>query len=636
MFEFIRSHKKWMQVLLALLILPSFILFGVDSGSNNSAGAQEVAVVGGTKITQQQWEDAQRRQVDYYRNVMGDRFDPKLLETPEAKQDILDSLVTQRAIEVETRKSHMTSTDAAIMQAIAKQGNLTKPDGSFDVEQYKAALKQQNLTPQAYEETVRRDLAGQQLGSSIAATAFVPRSVSTRLSQISEQEREVQEILLPIAEFESQVKVSDEMVKAYYEKNGALFQIPEQAKIEYVVFDPAVVERQVTVSDEEVAEYYKNNLKAMTTPEQRMASHILVTAPASASAADKAAAKAKAEAILAEVRKDPASFAAVAKAKSQDPSSAEQGGDLGLVEPNALPAPVEAAAMKLKQGEISEVVASDFGYHVITVTSLKPATVKPLDEARPQVTADIKRSKMSKKYSELAEIFNNTVEDQFSSLKPVADKLGLKIETAEGVARTPSPALGTSPVNNPKFLAAIFADDALKAKRNTRAIEVGGSTLLAGRVVEYKPASKRPLAEVDAVIRPAVVKEEALKMAKKAGEAKLAAAKAAKDGAGFGEVKVVARGKPSPLPPAATQAVMKADATQLPAYVGVDMPGIGYGVYRITKVSQAAAPDLARRAAEAEQITGLVAQQEAQSYIDALKTKHKTKLMKPVVTADAQ
>lgn len=636
MFEFIRSHKKWMQVLLALLILPSFILFGVDSGSNNSAGAQEVAVVGGTKITQQQWEDAQRRQVDYYRNVMGDRFDPKLLETPEAKQDILDSLVTQRAIEVETRKSHMTSTDAAIMQAIAKQGNLTKPDGSFDVEQYKAALKQQNLTPQAYEETVRRDLAGQQLGSSIAATAFVPRSVSTRLSQISEQEREVQEILLPIAEFESQVKVSDEMVKAYYEKNGALFQIPEQAKIEYVVFDPAVVERQVTVSDEEVAEYYKNNLKAMTTPEQRMASHILVTAPASASAADKAAAKAKAEAILAEVRKDPASFAAVAKAKSQDPSSAEQGGDLGLVEPNALPAPVEAAAMKLKQGEISEVVASDFGYHVITVTSLKPATVKPLDEARPQVTADIKRSKMSKKYSELAEIFNNTVEDQFSSLKPVADKLGLKIETAEGVARTPSPALGTSPVNNPKFLAAIFADDALKAKRNTRAIEVGGSTLLAGRVVEYKPASKRPLAEVDAVIRPAVVKEEALKMAKKAGEAKLAAAKAAKDGAGFGEAKVVARGKPSPLPPAATQAVMKADATQLPAYVGVDMPGIGYGVYRITKVSQAAAPDLARRAAEAEQITGLVAQQEAQSYIDALKTKHKTKLMKPVVTADAQ
>ena len=636
MFEFIRSHKKWLQVLLAVLILPSFILFGVDSGSNNSAGAQEVAIVGGTKITQQQWEDAQRRQVDYYRSVMGDRFDPKLLETPEAKKEILDSLVTQRAIEVETRKSHMTSTDAAVMQAIAKQGNLTKPDGSFDMDQYKAALKQQNLTPKGYEETVRRDLAGQQLGNAITATAFVPRTVATRLSQISEQEREVQEILLPIAEFEAQVKVTDEMVKAYYDKNSALFQVPEQAKIEYVVFDPAVVERQVSVSDEEVAEYYKSNLKAFTTPEQRVASHILITAPASASAADKVAAKAKAEAILAEVRKDPSSFAAVAKAKSQDPSSAEQGGDLGPVEPNALPAPIEAAAMKLKPGEISDLVASDFGFHIVTVTSLTPATVKPLEEARPQVTADIKRSKMSKKYSELAEIFNNTVEDQFTSLKPVADKLGLKIETAEGVTRTPSPALGSSPANNPKFLAAIFADDAVKAKRNTRAIEVGGSTLVAGRVVEYKPASKRPLAEVEAVIRPAVLKEEALKMAKKAGEARLAAAKAAKDGAGFGEAKVIARGKPSPLPQAASEAVMKADTTQLPAYVGVDMPGIGYGVYRITKVSQAATPDLPRRAAEAEQITGLVAQQEAQSYIEALKAKHKAKLMAPVVTADAK
>lgn len=633
MFEFIRSHKKWMQVLLALLILPSFILFGVDSGSNNNAGAQEVAEVGGTKITQQQWEDAQRRQIDRYRAAMGDRFDPKLFETEEAKKEILDSLVTQRAVEVETRKSHMTSSDTAVMQEIAKGGAFTKPDGSFDVEQYKAALKQQNTTATVYQESVRRDLAGQQLGSSIAATAFVPRAVTTRLSQISEQEREVQEMLLPIAEFEAQVKVSDDMLKAYYDKNAALFQIPEQAKIEYAVFDPAVVERQVSVSDAEVAEYYKNNQKLFTTPEQRVASHILITAPASASAADKAAAKAKADAILAEVRKDPASFAAVAKAKSQDPSSAEQGGDLGVVEPNALPAPVEAAAKKLKQGEISDVVASDFGYHVITVTSLTPSTIKPLEEAKPQVTADIKRSKMSKKYSELAEIFNNTVEDQFSSLKPAADALGLKIETADGVTRTPSAALGSSPVNHPKFLAAIFADDALKAKRNTRAIEVGNSTLVAGRVVEYKPASKRPLAEVADAIRPAVVKEEALKMAKKAGEAKLAAAKAAKDAAGFGEAKLIARGKPSPLPPAATQAVMKADATQLPAYVGVDMPGLGYGVYRITKVSQAATPDLARRAAEAEQITGMVAQQEAAAYIEALKAKHKTKLTKPVVTA---
>lgn len=635
MFEFIRTHKKWMQVVLVLLILPSFVLFGIETG-NSGPGADEVAVVGDTKITQQQWEDAQRRQVDYYRQVMGDRFDPKMLETPEAKKDILDSLVTQRVIEVETRASHMTSGDTAVMQAIAKQGGFTKPDGSFDVEQYKAALKAQGTNAISYQENVRRDLASQQLGSSIAGTAFVPRTVAARLSQISEQEREVQELLLPVAEYESQVKLTDAMVKAYYDKNAALFQIPEQAKVEYVVFDPAVVESQVTVSDAEVAEYYNANKNVFTTPEQRKLSHILITAPATASAAEKAAAKAKAEAIMAEVRKDPSSFAAVAKAQSQDPSSAEQGGDLGIVEKDALPAPVEAAALKLAPGQISDVVASDFGYHVLTVTELTPAAVKPLEEAKPQIMADLKRGKMSKKYSELAEIFNNTVEDQFNSLKPVADQLKLQIQTAEGITRTPSPALGDAPVNNPKFLAALFADDALKAKRNTRAIEIGGSTLIAGRVVDYKPASKRPLAEVEASIRPAVIKEEALRMAKAAGEAKLAAAKASKDATGFSEPKVVARGKPSPLPPAATQAVMKVDATQLPAYVGVEMPGLGYGVYRISKVSQAATPDLARRAAEAEQITSIVAQQEAQSYIDALKAKHEVKVVVKPAAANPQ
>ena len=230
---------------------------------------------------------------------------------------------------------------------------------------------------------------------------------------------------------------------------------------------------QVDVSDADVKSYYDKNQKAYTSAETRNASHILITVKKDASAADKAAAKAKAEAILAEVRKAPATFAAVAKAKSEDPASAELGGDLGPVVKDALPKPLEEAANKLKQGEISDVITSDYGYHVLTVTSVKPQHVKTLDEVKGQITADLRKQFAAKKYSEMAEQFTNTVYEQSDSLKPVADKLKLKVETVANLSRTPSPALGTAPYNNAKFLAAIFSNDSLKDKRNTEAVTVG-------------------------------------------------------------------------------------------------------------------------------------------------------------------
>ncbi len=509
MFEFIRNHKRWMQILLALLIVPSFVVVGVSSYGGGSAGGPEVANVAGVKITQQEWEEAQRQQMERYRGMMGAQFDQKMFETPERKQAVLDNLVAERALDAEIARNHLTVGDAALAKAIGDIEAFRKPDGSFDMEQYKNLLAQQGMSPAMFDTRMRRDLALQQLNGAIESTAFVPRTISTRLSDLSEQEREVQELLFPAADFSAQVKVTDEMVKAFYDKNAALFQIPEQAKIEYVLFDAAAVESQISVTDDEVAKFYEaNKAKNFTSVEQRQASHILFTVKKDASAADKAGAKAKAVAALADVRKAPDSFAAVAKAQSQDPSSAEQGGDLGLVEKGAFGAAVEGALFKLKAGEISDVVESEFGFHILTVTRLDPASVKPLDAVKGEIAADLKKQKMSKKYSELAESFTNTVYEQSDSLKPVADKLKLKIETVDKLTRVPNPALGKAPFNDAKFLKAIFADDAVKNKRNTEAVEAAPSTLIAGRVLEYKPASKRALAEVDGVIRARVAQEE--------------------------------------------------------------------------------------------------------------------------------
>jgi peptidyl-prolyl cis-trans isomerase D len=630
MFEFIRNHQRLMQILLAIIIVPSFALVGLESYKGFGDDATTIAKVGGQPLSQQEFDNALRNQLDSYRQRMGEQFDQKMFDTPEFKQNILDQLIAERAIGVEATRANLTISEAQLQRAIM---DLFGGPANFDKERYIAILASQGITGPQNDARMRRDMVLQQLGGAVQSTGFAPRTVATTLSNIGAQEREVQELLLPIADFVPQVKVTDAMVKAFYDKNSKFFEIPEQAKIEYVVLNNDAVLNQVKVTDADVAKYYEANQAAFTTPESRRAAHILVALKKGASAADVAAAKAKAEAIAAEVRKAPADFAKIAKAKSEDPSS-EEGGDLGLVTKGSLPAPaLEAVVMKLKQGEISDPVQSDYGFHVLTVTALTPAVVKPLESVKTEVADALKKSQASKKYSEMAEAFTNTVYEQSDSLKPVADKLGLKIETAANVSRTPSPVAGAVPYNNAKFLTALFSNDSIGNKRNTEAVETAPSTLVAGRIVEFKPASKRPLAEVDAAIRQRVTMEEAAKLAAKAGAEKLAAAQKSGDATGFAAAKLVSRSKPEGLNGLALQDVMKADTTKLPAYVGVDMPGVGYGVYRIGKVQQPAVQDAERRKQEAEQIGTIVAQQEMYEYIELLKQRAKVKVLKPIATA---
>jgi peptidyl-prolyl cis-trans isomerase D len=416
------------------------------------------------------------------------------------------------------------------------------------------------------------------------------------------------------------------MVKAFYDKNAQLFLVPAQVKAEYVVFNADAVDKQVSVADAEIADFYNKNLKRFATEEKRTASHILVTTQRDAKPAELAAAKAKAESALAEVRKNPNDFAKIAKAQSQDPGSAELGGDLGTIEKGTLVKPVEDAIYALKDGEVSNLVQSEFGYHIIKVTSIKPATQKPLDEVKPEIAAELKKQKASKKFSELAQQFGDTVYEQSDSLKPAADKLGLQVQSADGLTPAPNPALGAAPYNNEKFLKALFADDAIKNKHNTEAVEVAPGTLVAGRVVEFKPASKRALAEVEPMIRQRVTLEQAALLARQAGEAKLAAVKASGDASGFGAATTVSRTKEPTIDRTGAMAVLKADASKLPAYVGVDLPGKGYAVYRINKVSVPAERDEGRRKQEAEQISRNVAEQEMYNYVEVLKQKAKAKI----------
>ncbi|HZW22847.1 SurA N-terminal domain-containing protein [Noviherbaspirillum sp.] len=632
MFDFIRTHQRLMQFVLLLFIFPSFVFFGLEGYTRMSEGGDAVAKVAGNSITQQELDNAQREQMERFRQMLGAQFDPKMLDTPEARQEILDGLIAQRVLVAEAANNRLSVSDQTLQQTILAMPGLTGADGKFDVERYKSALAAQGMTPAMFEAQLRRDLALQQVSGAIEGTAFAPKAVANRLSDLNDQEREVQELLFKTADFASQVKVTDEMLKEYYERNSAQFEIPEQVKAEYVVLNSDAVASQISVSDADIKSYYEQNAKRFAEEEQRRASHILIKADKGAAAADKAAAKEKAEKLLEQVRKNPGDFAKLAKEHSQDPGSAERGGDLDFFAKGMMVPSFEEAAFKLKQGEISNVVESDFGYHIIQLTGIKPGTTKSLDEVKGQIAAEIKKQLASKKFSEMAEQFSNMVYEQSDSLKPVADKLGLKIETAEGLTRKPNPAIApNAPFNHPKFLGALFSDEAVKNKRNTEAVEVAPSTLVAGRVVDYKPVTKRPFEEVQAVVRERVTQAEAVKLAKKAGEEKLAALKSGGEAAGFSDAKTVSRVKGQGVRPEALAAVMKADTSKLPSYAGVELPGVGYAVYRVNKVSQPANPDAARRQNEQQQIANGLAQLEANAYLEALKKKAKVEILRSPV-----
>ena len=630
MFEFIRTHQRLMQFVLLLLIFPSFAFFGLESYTSLRDGDNAVAKVAGQSITQQEWDAAQRQQMERFRQMFGDQFDAKMFDTPEAKQGILDNLIAQKALAAEAKRNHLTVSDKTLQQTILAIPDLAKADGKFDSDRYKALLAVQGLTPEMYEARLRQDLALQQVNAAIQSTAFAPKSVAARLSAINEQEREVQELAFNAGDYLAQVKITDAMLKDYYQKNDSQFQIPEQIKAEYVVLNSEALAAQTSVSDADIKAYYDQNVKRYSIDEQRRGSHILIATNKDAPKAEKAAAKAKAEKLLAQLRKNPGDFPKLAKENSQDPGSAERGGDLDFFGKGMMVKPFEDAVYKLKQGEISDLVQSDFGYHIIQLTGVKPASVKTLDEVKSDIAAEIKKQQAAKKYAELTEIFTNTVYEQADSLKPVADKLTLKIETASGLTREPNPAVAPkTPFNNPKFLKALFSDEAIKNKHNTEAVEVAPNTLIAGRVIEYKPATKRPFEEVQAMVRERVTQIEAFNLAKKAGEAKLATLNAKADGAEFGKAKMVSRTNNQGLAGAAFAAVMKADPNKLPVYVGVELPQQGYNVYRINKIVQPSTVDNARRQGEQQQIANALAQQEMVAYIDVLKKKAKAEILKP-------
>lgn len=631
MFESIRQHQRILLGFLLLLIFPAFAFFGISGYDRMFSDEGVVARVDGERITNQEYELAQRRQVENMRQVLGEKFDPRVFETPEARAEIVDSLVVQRVLARKSVAEHIAITDTQLRSTIAGIPGLRRPDGTFDGERYRAMLAAQGKSELGFEAEMRRDLTLQVLPDAIAQTEFVPRAVLERLIVSNEQRRDVRELLFRAQDFAAQVKPQEADLRKYYEENKNAFLVPESATVEYLVLSRAGVAEQIALKPDEVKSYYEQNRARFGTREERKASHILIEV---GSQVTKDAALAKANELLAKLRAG-ADFAALAKANSQDPGSAAQGGDLGFFTRDTMTKKFADAAFALKEGEISAPIETEFGIHLIKLTGIKGGSVQPLEQVRAQIESEIRNQQAAAKFAELAEGFTNTVYEQADSLKPAAERFKLEIKRFDGLTRTGSDKLPEdSPLRNQKVTDALFTGDSVRARRNTEAIDVGNGVLVSARLADYRPASHLKFEEAQERVRAAYVAREANRVAVAAGEKKLKELLASPGSAeGFGAAKSVSMVTPGDYPAEVVERIMMAPAKPLPAYVGINRGAAGYLIARIEKVSLPPEEELARRRPEyRQQANQLWGRQALLDYLAALKAASKVAITNPAGT----
>jgi peptidyl-prolyl cis-trans isomerase D len=637
MFDFIRNHQRWMQFILLILIVPSFAFFGVQSYSSFMSEEPKMATVDGKPITQREYDQARRDQLDQYRQMMGAQFDPALLDTPAMRQRLLDQLINQRLLAAAAAQNRFSVSDETLRNTIASNPAV-QDNGRFSPERYRAALAAQGLTPAVFEAGLRRDLAIGRVLDPIGQSARLPASVAAAVENALSETRHVLTRRFAAADYRKQVQVSDADIQKWYDSNKQQYQVPDQVQAQYLVLDEAAASTGVQVSDDDIARYYDQNKSRFGQPERRRASHIMIELPSSASDAQRKAAHAKAEDIARQAAANPAGFADLAKKYSQDAGSASKGGDLGWISPGMLTPSLQKAIDSLGKGQVSGVIESPYGLHVLELTDLQPAQLKPLATVRDQIAEEIRKQIAASRFSDMATKLTSLVYDQRDSLQPAADALGLKIRQAGGITRTGllakdqagAGAAADSPdsslLDNPRVRQALFSPEVLRDKQNSGVIELAPDTMVVVRVAAMTPAHVPPLDKVKDEVHARLLDERAADAAAKAGEQALETLRkdAAASTQGFGGPVDVSRQNPQTLSRPVLDAVMRAPATRLPAYAGT-RDGNDYVVARIESV-QPGKSDPAELTSLNQQLSNAWGQAEDDAVLKMLRSQYKVEI----------
>jgi peptidyl-prolyl cis-trans isomerase D len=586
MLDSIRSVAKgWVgKAILALITIP-FALFGIDSYLSSAGNNVAIAKVGGSEISVQAYSNAMQNLRTRMQNE--GKVDQAQLDSPEVKVMVLDQLINEQLLEKEIQRANYKISDAHLATYITAMPSFQK-DGKFSQELYDELLQQNRYTPKKFEAEIRATLLAQQAQDGIAKLGFISTARADKTLKLLNQKRLVTVSELKTKDFLDQVKIEPTEVKAYYDKHKDKLRDPEQVKIEFLLLSASSLVPGIKVDDADVKRYYDENAAKFQGNEQRRASHILIGFGVNATPEQKQEAKDKAQALLVSIKKNPNSFEELAIKNSQDPGSATKGGDLGSFGRGAMVKTFEEAAFSMKVNEVSNLVESEFGYHIIKLTEIS-GQGSDFESLKPQIKGELIFQKAQAEFIEKAESFSNAVYEQSDSLAPTAKAFGSQVQLSGWMSREDAAKF----FKNDKIVGLIFSQESLKERRNIEAVEVSPNNLVSARVLDYKPSAAKTFDTVKAGIEDLLKLEAAAKLAVTKGEEAL---KTLRAGGSVNTLEwipevMVDRKNAQGLTQLAMTQVFKTDVTKLPAYSGLADSKLGYMIVKVVEVDTSSIAD---------------------------------------------
>ncbi len=515
MLEFIRSKAQgWFAWIIVSAIIATFALFGIEQYIS-SGGESKVATVNGEEISQARLQEAYQMQRQRLQQMFGENFNPDMFPEERMKEQILDELIQQELLIQAAADNGLRIGDEQLASMIREVPQFQR-DGKFSQEAYEQAVRSLGQSVAFFEERARRELLAQQLQAAVMGSEFATAAEELALMQLRQQTRDVGFMVLAASSYENDVSVTDEEIERYYQENATRYVIPEQVTVDYLELNAQTMASGIAVSEQEIAERYESQKINYRTPDERKARHILIRVAKEADEKSVAEAKTQLEELAQRIAKGE-SFAELAKAHSQDPGSAQQGGDLGFFGRGMMDPAFESATFALKKGEVSQPVRSAFGFHLIQLDEIRGGDTKPLAEVRNQIAAEIRQEQADQKFFELAGKLGNLVYEHPDNLEEASSQLGLPVQQSPAFTRSGGAGIAAST----KVITAAFSDKVLKEGENSEVIEINDKHLVALRLREHTPEKSRALAEVKAAITAQLKKDKAKLRAEEAADALL-------------------------------------------------------------------------------------------------------------------
>ncbi|MDG6773118.1 SurA N-terminal domain-containing protein [Thiomicrorhabdus sp. ZW0627] len=508
MLQTIRDKAQgWIAWVIVGLIILTFALFGIDQYARGDK-VVVVAQVNGEDITARDFLMLYNRQKSRLEKQFGDMYD-QVVKDSELRDQVLDALIESEVIRQWSNDNDMIISDPQLAATI-HAADVFQQDGKFSQKVYEEILMRNGMNVARFEYEQRQFLLENQYRSLSLGSSFATESEIEQLAQLQAQQRNVNYLRIDQRPFLKTVEVTSDQVADYYDKNKSAYVEPEKVVVQYVELSKEELAKKIPVNDKVLKAYYEDNKLLFTLPEKRHAKHILISVEGDSKEADE-----KAKKTIAEVQaklKAGESFEELAKTYSQDPGSAQSGGDLGSFEQGMMVPAFDEAVFSMKVGEISQPVKTDFGYHLIKLDGIEPKKIEAFADVKDQVTKQYQLQEAEKQYFDILEKLNTIAYEQSDSLDPAAEATGLEVKTSKPFSREGGASAVTS---NGKVINAAFSDDVLKSRLNSSSIELSPNHSVVIRVKDYFEAHQKSLDEVEASIKENLVRKAAIAEAAK-------------------------------------------------------------------------------------------------------------------------